>query len=185
MGADKRLRVAREEAELQRRVDIAEVEERKNTHIQVHKQSGHHGASLRPDNSVASCFQRRQYMLTPCRTCPQDLTKRHDLAFAEIKAYYNDVTTNNLDLVKALKEDAAELRRRETAADKLLAEVAAMNKALVEPLEQVRGAPCADSSKRITHHKLNLVNASLCTQAPEWMQRCYICGGTSSECSVY
>ncbi len=50
------------------------------------------------------------------------------------------MTTNNLDLVKALKEDAAELRRRETAADKLLAEVAAENKALVEPLEQVRGS---------------------------------------------
>lgn len=70
--------------------------------------------------------------------CAQDLTKRHDAAFAEIKAYFNDVTTNNLDLVKALKEDAAELRRREAAADKLLAEVAAENKALVEPLEQVR-----------------------------------------------
>jgi len=75
------------------------------------------------------------------------------------------VTTNNLDLVKALKEDAAELRRRETAADKLLAEVAAENKPLVEPLEQVRGAPCVGSSKRITHHsKANLVNVGLCVQ---------------------
>lgn len=66
----------------------------------------------------------------------QDLTKRHEVAFAEIKAYYNDVTANNLDLVKALKEDAAELRKREAAADKLLAEVAAENRALSEPLAQ-------------------------------------------------
>lgn len=33
--ADKRLRIAREEAELRRRTELAEVEERKNTHIQV------------------------------------------------------------------------------------------------------------------------------------------------------
>ncbi|KAK9826877.1 hypothetical protein WJX81_002647 [Elliptochloris bilobata] len=99
--ADKRLRMAREEAELRRRTELAEVEERKNTHI-------------------------------------QDLTKRHEAAFAEIKAYYNDVTANNLDLVKALKEDAAELRKREAAADKLLAEVAAENRALTEPLAQAQ-----------------------------------------------
>ena len=68
----------------------------------------------------------------------QDLTKRHEVAFAEIKAYYNDVTANNLDLVKALKEDATELRKREAAADKLLAEIAAENRALSEPLAQAR-----------------------------------------------
>lgn len=33
--ADKRLRLAREEAELRRRTELAEVEERKNTHIQA------------------------------------------------------------------------------------------------------------------------------------------------------
>lgn len=67
----------------------------------------------------------------------QDLTKRHEAAFAEIKAYYNDVTAKNLDLVKALKEDAAELRCREAATDKLLAEMAAENRQLAEPLAQV------------------------------------------------
>jgi hypothetical protein len=78
-----------------------------------------------------------------------------------MKAYYNDVTTNNLDLVKALKEDAAELRRRETAADKLLAEVAAENKALVEPLEQVRGAPCAGSQQAYRTTSMYAVNVGL------------------------
>ena len=73
----------------------------------------------------------------------QDLTKRHEAAFAEIKAYYNDVTANNLDLVKALKEDAAELRCREAATDKLLAEMAAENRQLAEPLAQVCSTgPC-------------------------------------------
>lgn len=32
-----------------------------------------------------------------------ELIKKHDQAFAEIKAYYNDITANNLELIKSLK----------------------------------------------------------------------------------
>lgn len=32
-----------------------------------------------------------------------DLMKKHDKAFQEIKAYYNDITLNNLELIKSLK----------------------------------------------------------------------------------
>ncbi len=32
---------------------------------------------------------------------------------AEIKNYYNDITHNNLDLIKTLKEDVAEMKKRE------------------------------------------------------------------------
>jgi hypothetical protein len=31
----------------------------------------------------------------------------------EIKNYYNDITHNNLDLIKTLKEDVAEMKKRE------------------------------------------------------------------------
>lgn len=41
-------------------------------------------------------------------------------AFAEIKNYYNDITHNNLDLIKTLKEDVAEMKRRETQNEKLM-----------------------------------------------------------------
>ena len=42
-----------------------------------------------------------------------ELMKKHERAFAEIKNYYNDITHNNLDLIKTLKEDVAEMKKRE------------------------------------------------------------------------
>lgn len=33
------------------------------------------------------------------------LMKAHEKAFAEIKNYYNDITHNNLDLIRSLKEE--------------------------------------------------------------------------------
>ena len=49
-----------------------------------------------------------------------ELMKRHERAFAEIKNYYNDITHNNLDLIKALKEDVAEMKKREAQNEKLM-----------------------------------------------------------------
>lgn len=49
-----------------------------------------------------------------------ELMKKHERAFAEIKNYYNDITHNNLDLIKALKEDVAEMKKREAQNEKLM-----------------------------------------------------------------
>jgi hypothetical protein len=46
--------------------------------------------------------------------------KKHERSFAEIKNYYNDITHNNLDLIKALKEDVAEMKKREAQNEKLM-----------------------------------------------------------------
>ena len=45
----------------------------------------------------------------------EQLMASHEKAFAEIKNYYNDITHNNLDLIKSLKEEVADVRRREIA----------------------------------------------------------------------
>eukprot|EP00899_Mesostigma_viride_P016725 jgi/Mesvir1/25053/Mv11897-RA.2 len=63
-----------------------------------------------------------------------ELMKKHEKAFAEIKNYYNDITHNNLDLIKALKEDVAEMKKKEVANEKLMFEIAQENKRLSEPL---------------------------------------------------
>lgn len=39
------------------------------------------------------------------------LMKAHEKAFAEIKNYYNDITHNNLDLIRSLKEEVRVLAR--------------------------------------------------------------------------
>ena len=48
----------------------------------------------------------------------------HEKAFAEIKNYYNDITHNNLDLIKSLKEEVADVRRREIQDEKAMETVA-------------------------------------------------------------
>eukprot|EP01110_Echinostelium_bisporum_P009200 TRINITY_DN32607_c0_g1_i1.p1 TRINITY_DN32607_c0_g1~~TRINITY_DN32607_c0_g1_i1.p1 ORF type:complete len:150 (-),score=21.36 TRINITY_DN32607_c0_g1_i1:276-725(-) len=42
-----------------------------------------------------------------------DLVKKHDRAFHDIKVYYNDITLNNLELIKALKEQVEELKKKD------------------------------------------------------------------------
>ena len=42
-----------------------------------------------------------------------ELMKKHEKAFGEIKNYYNDITHNNLDLIRSLKEEVRSRPRRE------------------------------------------------------------------------
>lgn len=60
---------------LKKKVEIHEIEERKNQHI-------------------------------------NDLLRNHDLAFLELKQYYNDITEDNLNLIKDLMQDISILETR-------------------------------------------------------------------------
>merc|ERR1712039_852334 len=62
--------------ELRRKVEIHEIEERKNQHI-------------------------------------NELFFNHQEAFDEIKAYYNDITHDNLQLIKSLKDEIQEMKEKE------------------------------------------------------------------------
>lgn len=68
----------------------------------------------------------------------EHLMKAHEKAFAEIKNYYNDITHNNLDLIKSLKEEVADMRRKEQLDEKLMYEVAQENKRMSEPLRRAK-----------------------------------------------
>lgn len=94
---EKKQKTLRDTLEHQRKHEIHEVEERKNTHINL-------------------------------------LMKKHESAFGEIKTYYNDVTHNNLDLIKTLKEDVSEMKAKEATNDRLMFEISRENKKLSEPL---------------------------------------------------
>jgi len=63
-----------------------------------------------------------------------ELMKKHEKAFGEIKNYYNDITHNNLDLIRQLKEEVSEMKKKEIANEKLMFEIAQENKKLSEPL---------------------------------------------------
>lgn len=64
------------------------------------------------------------------------LMNAHEKAFGEIKNYYNDITHNNLDLIKSLKEDVAEMKKKEAQDEKLMFEIAQENKRMSEPLKK-------------------------------------------------
>merc|ERR1719247_3497944 len=92
-----KMKLLRDDLELRRKVEILEIEERKNNHI-------------------------------------NELMKKHEKAFGEIKNYYNDITHNNLDLIRSLKEEVAEMKKKEISNEKLMFEIAQENKKLSEPL---------------------------------------------------
>mmetsp|Transcript_2804 Transcript_2804/g.4002 ORF Transcript_2804/g.4002 Transcript_2804/m.4002 type:complete len:490 (+) Transcript_2804:51-1520(+) len=64
------------------------------------------------------------------------LMQEHEKAFAEIKNYYNDITHNNLDLIKSLKEETNEMRKKDLQDEKKMMEVAQENKRMSEPLKK-------------------------------------------------
>jgi len=84
--------------ELRRKVEIHEIEERKNQHI-------------------------------------NELLFNHQEAFDEIKAYYNDITHDNLLLIKSLKDEIQEMREREKSNRKRMELLRQENKDLSKPLE--------------------------------------------------
>lgn len=63
-----------------------------------------------------------------------ELMQRHAKAFQDIKGYYNDITTNNLDLIHSLKEEVEQMKKKEAKNEKLMFEIAQENKRLSEPL---------------------------------------------------
>lgn len=59
-------------------------------------------------------------------------------AFAEIKEYYNDITHNNLDLIKSLKEVVGEMRKKEQQDEKTLEQAELEHKRMTEPFERAK-----------------------------------------------
>jgi len=66
------------------------------------------------------------------------LTAASAAALADIKLYFNGITHSNLDLVKSLKLELDELRKREAADERVMYAVASENKKMSDPMKQVR-----------------------------------------------
>merc|ERR1719197_762319 len=84
--------------ELQRRVTVHEITERKNLHINT-------------------------------------LISNHKDAFAQVQAYYNDITRDNLRLITELKREVTDKRRKAVANQRLMLDIAAENRRMSHPLQ--------------------------------------------------
>lgn len=90
-----------QESEIRHRMEMAEVEERKNAQI-------------------------------------AKLIKEHEKSFGEIKQYYNDITTNNLQLISTMKDQMDELRNQSERSEKKVYEIMHQNKKLSQPLKEAQ-----------------------------------------------
>ena len=66
------------------------------------------------------------------------LMAEHQKAFADIKNYYNDITHNNLDLIKSLKEEVKELEAEERRDELRLHDKMQENRKLSAPLKKMQ-----------------------------------------------
>eukprot|EP00941_MAST-03F_sp_MAST-3F-sp1_P006269 g6269.t1 len=94
---EQKLNQLRDDMELRRKVEIHEIEERKNLHV-------------------------------------NDLMRNHEKAFSQIKNYYNDITKDNLKLIKALKTEVKSMKNKATTNVKEVELISQENKRLMEPL---------------------------------------------------
>mmetsp|Transcript_9545 Transcript_9545/g.17411 ORF Transcript_9545/g.17411 Transcript_9545/m.17411 type:complete len:348 (-) Transcript_9545:199-1242(-) len=95
----KRLEELISDLQLRRKIDIHEVEERKNSHI-------------------------------------NKLIENHDNSFNSMRKYYNSLTKDNLGLIKALKDELENLKKKQRQHEDTIADYRARNKQLKHPKEQ-------------------------------------------------
>lgn len=68
----------------------------------------------------------------------KELTEVHERTFKEIKDYYCEITSNNLEMIRTLKDEVYARKRTEAHNEKAMFEVAQRNKKLTEPLAKLQ-----------------------------------------------
>ncbi|XP_063697687.1 dynein regulatory complex subunit 4 [Culicoides brevitarsis] len=130
---EQRLQKYMEESEIRHRMEMSEVEERKNAQI-------------------------------------SKLIKEHEHSFGEIKQYYNDITTNNLQLISTMKDQMDELRKQSERSDKKVQEIMYQNKKLSQPLKEAQ-TELHELKKRQEHHDRDKTSLSRMKSRYEKLQK--------------
>ncbi|KAM3132436.1 hypothetical protein pb186bvf_015395 [Paramecium bursaria] len=89
-----------------------------------------------------------------------ELMNNHEKAFNELKSYYNQITRENLDLIKKQKEEIARINAKLLQNTKLIADMKAENDELRKPLAQKieERDILKNSLKQFQKHKMSLQN---------------------------
>lgn len=67
-----------------------------------------------------------------------ELREVHERTFKEMKDYYSEITSNNLEMIRTLKDEVYARKRTEAHNEKAMYEVAQRNKRLAEPLANLQ-----------------------------------------------
>lgn len=98
---------------------------------EAHMKRTRDGLDRRRRDEIKQIEDRKHLMI-------DQLMNDHHKAFSDIKNYYNDITHNNLDLIKSLKEEVKDLELEERKDQIRLHEKMAENKKLSAPLKKMQ-----------------------------------------------
>ena len=106
---------------------VREMEKRYSTRVSNLR----HDLQLRLKSEVSETEERKNAQI-------EQMKRKHEKAFNEIKNYYNDITLNNLAMISTLKEEIKGKEDKLERNEQLLATVQSENKKLAEPLRKAR-----------------------------------------------
>ncbi|EFN64105.1 Growth arrest-specific protein 8 [Camponotus floridanus] len=90
-----------------------------------------------------------------------NLIKNHENAFAEMKNYYNDITLNNLSLIKSMKEQMEAMRSNEERMKKQVRELTTENKKYSTDLKSLQETSSELNRQLNTKRRLSTVAKDL------------------------
>ncbi|XP_015600948.1 dynein regulatory complex subunit 4 isoform X2 [Cephus cinctus] len=82
-----------------------------------------------------------------------NLMKNHEKAFIEMKSYYNDITLNNLSLIKSLKEQMEVMKNHEERMKKQVRELSSENKKFSADLKIAQEQVTENSRQLVNYEK--------------------------------
>ncbi|KFH15996.1 putative PF2 arrest specific protein 8/11 [Toxoplasma gondii MAS] len=96
---------------------------------------------LRTDNLKDEMQKQRQFLIAKIEAEKNNhlfmVQSQNTKTSQAIKRYYGDITSSNLELIKRLKKEHADLKQAETREGKRMADLIAKNRGLVEPLRKM------------------------------------------------
>lgn len=86
------------------------------------------------------------------------MLRNHEKAFAELKTYYKDITSENLNLIKGQKEEIARMAKNAQKDKKTIDEMRAKNESLKGLLEEQINIKdkLLEDLKQFQKHKMSL-----------------------------
>lgn len=84
----------------------------------------------------------------------KQLTEKHARKYQDIKAYYQEITNTNLDIIKQLKDELSDARKEDTMKQKQKLDQEEANKQIVEPLQKASEEVKVLTKKRQVHVRI-------------------------------
>lgn len=81
----------------------------------------------------------------------KELTGKHEQKYKDIKAYYQEITNTNLDIIKQLKDELSDARKEDTMMQKKKLDQEEANKQIVEPLTKASEEVKVLTKQKIKH----------------------------------